>query len=73
MEKMKSRPKKYPEFYGLFDAADTSSMCCEDVVDYSKSRQRMLDEREGVLYYGEEKQHRYIDIIMVLSRFDLHS
>lgn len=37
--------------------AGTSSMCCEDVVEYSKSRQRMLDEREGLLYYGEE-QHK---------------
>lgn len=61
MEKMESKPEKYPEFYELFDAADTSSMCCEDVVEYSKSRQRMLDERQGVLYYGEEQRKAGIE------------
>ena len=50
---MESKPKGYPEFDELFEAADMSHLANEEVVAYSQSRQKILDDREGVRQWGE--------------------
>lgn len=50
---MESKPKGYPEFDELFEAADMSHLANEEVVAYSKSRQKILDDREDVRQWGE--------------------
>lgn len=47
------KPKGYPEFDELFEAADMSHLANEEVVAYSQSRQKILDDREGVRQWGE--------------------
>lgn len=53
IENMESKPKGYPEFDELFEAADMSHLANEEVVAYSQSRQKILDDREGVRQWGE--------------------
>lgn len=53
IESMESKPKGYPEFDELFEAADMSHLANEEVVAYSQSRQKILDDREGVRQWGE--------------------
>ncbi len=53
IENMESKPKGYPEFDELFEAADMSHLANEEVVAYSQSRQKILDDREGVWQWGE--------------------
>lgn len=50
---MESKPKGYPEFDELFEAADMSHLANEEYVAYSQSRQKILDDREGVRQWGE--------------------
>lgn len=50
---MESKPKGYPEFDELFEAADMSHPANEEVEAYSQSRQKILDDREGVRQWGE--------------------
>lgn len=53
IENMESKPKGYPELDELFEAADMSHLANEEYVAYSQSRQKILDDREGVRQWGE--------------------
>lgn len=53
IETMNSKPKGYPEFDELFDAADMSNLVNEEAVAYSESRQRMINDRQGIMEWGE--------------------
>lgn len=58
---MESKPKGYPEFDELFEAADMSHLANEEVVAYSQSRQKILDDREGVRQWGEIVREEALD------------
>lgn len=45
----------YEKYDILFEAADISYLANEDVVTYSASRRKLEDDREGMLYYGEQE------------------
>lgn len=55
-ERMKEKPEGYPEFDDLFEALDTTSMACEDVVEYSNSRTRMIEEERDMRIYGNQQR-----------------
>lgn len=61
IENMESKPKGYPEFDELFEAADMSHLANEEVVAYSQSRQKILDDREGVRQWGEIVREEALD------------
>ncbi len=61
MEKMEKRPKEYPMYDELFDAADISYLSNEEVVSYGQSRMKLEDDREGLLYYGEQQLKKGIE------------
>ncbi|MDE5842800.1 MAG: hypothetical protein K2H35_03580, partial [Muribaculaceae bacterium] len=52
LENMENKPKNYPMYDDLFDAADITHLAADDVVSYANSRQKMLDDQEGMAYYG---------------------
>ena len=54
-EHMKEKPEGYPEFDELFEALDTTAMACEDVVEYNKSRLKMLDDERDMKIYGRQQ------------------
>ncbi len=57
MEKMEERPKQYPMYDDMFEAADMTYLSNEEVVTYNASKMKLEDDRQGLLYYGEQ-QHR---------------
>lgn len=52
---MSEKAKGYPQYDGLFDAADISYLANEDVITYSASRMKLEDDKEGLIYYGEQE------------------
>ncbi len=52
---MKERPKEYPIYDELFDAADMSYLTNEEVVSYNESKMKLEDDHEGMLYYGQQQ------------------
>lgn len=56
IENMNEKPKDYPMYDDLFDAADISHLAAEDVVSYGNSLRKMLDDQEGVNYYGRQQR-----------------
>lgn len=57
-ERMKEKPEGYPEFDNLFEALDTTSMACEDVVEYSNSRSRMIQEERDMQIFGNQQREQ---------------
>ncbi len=55
MEKMKERPKDYPIYDELFEAADMSYLTNEEVVSYNESKMKLEDDHEGMLHYGQQQ------------------
>ena len=53
---MNEKPKDYPIFDELFEAADLSHLANEEVVSYSQSRMKLEDDRLGMAYFGEQKR-----------------
>ena len=53
---MNEKPKDYPVFDELFEAADLSHLANEEVVSYSQSRMKLEDDRLGMAYFGEQKR-----------------
>ena len=56
LETMNEKPKDYPAFDELFEAADLSHLANEEVVSYSQSRMKLEDDRLGMAYFGEQKR-----------------
>ncbi|MDE6247163.1 MAG: Rpn family recombination-promoting nuclease/putative transposase [Muribaculaceae bacterium] len=56
LETMNEKPKDYPIFDELFEAADLSHLANEEVVSYSQSRMKLEDDRLGMAYFGEQKR-----------------
>ncbi|MDE6558312.1 MAG: hypothetical protein K2K29_00300, partial [Muribaculaceae bacterium] len=61
MEKMEEKDKNFPMYDELFDAADMIHLSNEDVVSYGQSRMKLEDDREGLLYYGEQQLRKGIE------------
>ena len=58
---MEKRPEEYPMYDELFDAADMSYLSNEEMVSYGQSRMKLEDDREGLLYYGEQQLKKGIE------------
>ncbi|MDE6558457.1 MAG: Rpn family recombination-promoting nuclease/putative transposase [Muribaculaceae bacterium] len=61
MEKMEEKDKDFPMYDNLFDAADMVHLSNEEVVSYGASRMKLEDDREGLLYYGEQQLRKGIE------------